>query len=65
MHVWYVYTYIHTYICNEFLWFLKWHTHVCTCSTYYGVLQVTVSRDSSSSDYSLDAGALVLADQGL
>ena len=28
------------------------------------ILQVTVSRDSSSSDYSLDAGALVLADQG-
>ena len=34
-------------------------------TTNHYVLQVTVSRDSSSNDYSLDAGALVLADQGL
>ena len=37
------------------------HTYV---SINHYVLQVTVSRDSSSNDYSLDAGALVLADQG-
>ena len=29
------------------------------------IVQVTVSKDSSSNDYSLDAGALVLADQGM
>lgn len=39
--------------------------YIILYSTDYCVLQVTVSRDSSSSDYSLDAGALVLADQGL
>jgi len=32
---------------------------------YFATLQVTVTRDSSSNDYSLDAGALVLADQGV
>ena len=40
-------------------------TGMYTRSTDYCVLQVTVSRDSSSNDFSLDAGALVLADQGL
>ena len=32
---------------------------------YFASLQVTVTKDSSSNDYSLDAGALVLADQGV
>ena len=35
------------------------------CKLLFPPLQVTVTRDSSSNDYSLDAGALVLADQGV
>ena len=34
-------------------------------SIMHPIVQVTVSKDSSSNDYSLDAGALVLADQGM
>ncbi|XP_065908945.1 DNA helicase MCM8-like [Dysidea avara] len=38
--------------------------YVCGNTSTAAGLTVTVTRDSSSNDYSLDAGALVLADQG-
>ena len=53
---------------------MQLHVNACyVCfDTYYvqyiyknSFSQVTVFRDSSSNDYSLDAGALVLADQGM
>ena len=53
----YIRMYIARYMCIDM------HTYVQS-TMHPTIVQVTVSKDSSSNDYSLDAGALVLADQG-